>query len=125
MTPAPFTTEPAPQERPPVDRTSTTASNPLYVFILGTTIAAGGTMAITGVLALSEQSKADDNCIADRNWCRSQGGRDAAGNAEALAVVSTTALVIAAVGVVALFIVPSKRTITKTAGSGLLLGGTF
>jgi hypothetical protein len=125
MTPAPYTTEPAPQERPPVDRTSTTASNPLYVFILGTTIAAGGTMAITGVLALSEQSKADDNCIADRNWCRSQGGRDAAGNAEALAVVSTTALVIAAVGVVALFIVPSKRTITKTAGSGLLLGGTF
>lgn len=117
--------EPSPHETPPVDRTSTTSTNPVYVVVLGGTIAAGATMAITGLFALSEQSKAEDNCLADRSWCRSQGGRDAAANAETLAVVSTTALVVGAIGVVALLFVPSKRTVTKTGLNGFALEGTF
>jgi hypothetical protein len=118
--------EPTPQERPPVDApVATTSTNPLYVVALGTTIVAGGVTVITGFLALNEQSKAEDNCLVDRNWCQSQGGRDAAENAQTLAVVSTTALVIGAVGVVALFIVPSKRTTTKSSLNGFVLEGTF
>ena len=107
------------------DRHFQSTTNPLYIVVLGTTIAAAGTSAITGILALSEQSKAEDNCIVDRNWCHSQGGRDAASNAETLAIVSTAALVVGAAGVIALFIVPSKRTVVKYATSGLSLEGTF
>ena len=118
----PYTYDPKKQKT-----TSTSSTNPLYVLALGTTIVAGGVMVVTGILALSEQSKAEDNCFADRNWCKSQGGRDAADNAQTLAVVSTTALVVGAVGLVSLFIIPSKRANAKTkpTANGFLLEGTF
>jgi hypothetical protein len=126
MTP-PNGSEPSAQETPPTvyPTTSKKDSNPVYIVALGTTIAASGTMVITGLLALSEQSKAEDNCLADRNWCKSQGGRDAASNAQTLSVVSTTAFVIAAIGVVTLFIVPSKKTAAKAAANALVFEGAF
>lgn len=104
-------------------------ANPAFYAVLAATLASAATSAVTGIMTLSASSDASAGCLPDRKYCRDAASADAADRAKTLAWVSTITLGVAAAGVVALLVIPSRVTGTKSSvrSSAMLLpgGGAF
>lgn len=99
---------PARPAPPPPPRTADVTTRTLspWVYALGTGAAAGSlAAAITGVMALERQFKANRECVSERNYC-SQEGLDAGESARTLAWVSTVSFGAALVAAAAIPFVP-------------------
>ena len=98
-----------PPERPaqPPAKTRTTLAIGSWV-LGGVAIAALGTSAITGGLALGERGTYEDECVTSRSFCPSQEGIDAADSARTLAWVSTAFLATGIVAAVGAYFWPRK-----------------
>jgi serine/threonine-protein kinase len=97
----------APAEAPPGPRGS--RANPIFWGALAVTTASALTGIVAGVMALDADATAEKGCIADRNFCRTQEGRDAAESLPTLAWISTGAFVIAAIGGITALAVPTRK----------------
>jgi hypothetical protein len=106
-------------------RPSAPPANPLFYTVLSATLAMVGTSAMTGIFALSAHSDAKAGCVPDRKYCRDEASADAADRAATLAWVSTVSLGLAAVGTVALFLIPSRTSAPRSPfrGSAQLVPG--
>lgn len=89
-----------------------TQTKPNYVFYgaLGVTAVALTVSAATGLAALLNKSTANDGCVEERHYCGDQESRDAADRARTFAWASTISLGVAAIGGVAMILVPSRTT---------------
>ena len=88
------------------------------------TTAAALTGIVTGVMALDADATAQEGCIADRNFFRTQEGRDAAEALPTLALISTGAFVVAAIGGITALAVPTRKE-SRVSISPFGLRGTF
>lgn len=103
---------------------TTTRANPVFWGALAVTTAAALTGIVTGVMALDANATAKEECIASRNFCRTQEGRDAVEARSTLAWVSTGALAVAAVAAVTVLALPARKT-SRVSLSPFGLRGTF
>ncbi len=110
-------------DTPPQARTSSHA-NPVFWGALAVTTAATITGVVTGLMALDADATAEKGCIADRNFCRTQEGRDAAEVLPTLAWISTGAFVVAAVAGITALAVPTRKESTVSL-SPFGVRGTF
>jgi len=113
------------EQAPAQPRTYSETPNPVYYVVLAATLASAATSAVTGIMTLSASSDATAGCLPDRKYCRDAASADAADRAKTFAWVSTITLGAAAAGVVALLIIPSRSTGTKSSlrSSAVLLPG--
>jgi hypothetical protein len=116
--------------------TGTTRLAPMAFVSGAVAIAAVGTSAVTGLMALSAQNDARAKCSAARDYCPDPSGRDDQSRAVTLAWVSTVTLVVGAAAAATAIAWP--RTHTDSAdrharispvllrdGGGLVAAGTF
>jgi hypothetical protein len=93
-------------------------ANPVFYGALAMTLAAATTSAITGVLAFSADKEAKrGGCMPDRGYCADAAMADTADRARTFAWASTVTLGIAAVGAVAMIVVPQRTTASRSTGS--------
>ncbi len=117
---------------PPLPATSSEAvreprssrANPVFWGALAVTTATALTGIVTGVMALDADATAEEGCIADRNFCRTQEGREAAEALPTLAWISTGAFVVAALGGITALSVPARKE-SRVSISPFGLRGTF
>jgi hypothetical protein len=99
-------------------------------------IAAVGTSAVTGLMALSAQNDARNKCSATRDFCPDSTGRDDASRAVTLAWVSTVTLVVGAAAAATAIVWPRAQAdapdrhariapVLLRDGGGVVAAGTF
>jgi hypothetical protein len=99
-------------------------------------IAAGGTSAVTGLMALSAQNEARAKCSVARDFCPDASGRDAQSRAVTLAWVSTVTLFVSAAAAATAIAWPRTHAdpedrharitpVLLPSGGGLVAAGTF
>ena len=101
-----------------------TRANPVFWGAVAVTTLTALTGVVTGVMALDANATARDGCIADRNFCRTQEGRDAAESLPTLAWISTGAFVVASIAGITALAVPSRKEATVSL-SPFGMRGTF
>jgi hypothetical protein len=110
--------------------------SPVFFVAGAVGLAALGTSAITGFMALEAQSSAQAKCSATRDYCPDPSGRDDASRATTFAWVSTVALGVGAAAVVTAVLWPRKEPERSHAsmrvgpvllpeGGGVLATGSF
>lgn len=115
----PTTEPPTPLDAPPATR-----ANPVFWVALAVTTAATLTGIVTGLMALDADATAEKGCMADRNFCRTQEGRDAAEALPRLSWISTGAFAVAAIGGITALSVPTRKE-ARVSISPFGLRGTF
>ena len=99
----------APEAALPPPRESTRLSPVAYVSG-GVAITALGISVVTGVLALSARSSAEDKCLAARDYCPDRSASDDASRARTLAWVSTISLGVAIAATAMAILWPRTRS---------------
>ena len=113
------------EERRTMPVRPTTRANPVYIGLVIGTLTAAAASGVAGIFALTERSRAEEGCILERNWCRTAEGRSSADASTTYAWVSTGALALAAIGTIALLVVPSRKVVPRSSGRTFALEVTF
>jgi hypothetical protein len=116
--PAPADDSPPPDFSSPMVIPARGQANPLFYGALAVTLAAATTSAVTGVLAFSADKEAKSGgCMRDRGYCGDAASADAADRARTFAWASTVALGAAAVGAVAMIVIPQRTSRRRSSGA--------
>ncbi len=115
---------PPPRALPPPmpEAGGATKHNPVHTVLLVSSLAGYAGAVAFGLMTLAANKRASDGCLADRGYCFTEDGRDAAASRNTYAWLSTISIAVAVGSSIGLLVVPVRVSTTAKAPPATRLG---